>query len=67
MNAWNRQIFSAGAVNKGNVVRRKRADVFKFGDIDELVLEVQRRRFHMLETGDQLIIICNPGVVRVVC
>jgi hypothetical protein len=65
MNAWLRQLFQAGQVAKGNIVRRKKSSVEKFSSIEALKTEVRARRFHLLETGDQLIVICNRGEVRI--
>jgi hypothetical protein len=54
MNAWNEQVFAAGAVNKGNMVRRKLASILKYGNLDELIQEAQRRGFHVFQNGDQV-------------
>ena len=65
--AWINQVFSAGQVNKGNVVRRSRRTVERYTTFTELKAEVERRGFHLIETGDQLIIICNEGNFRMHC
>jgi hypothetical protein len=59
MSAWINQIFRAGQVNKGNIVRRSRDDVWKYASLQMLIYEVSRRGFTMLRIGDQYIIICN--------
>lgn len=61
---WLRQLFSAKAATSGGVVRRSRADVERKVGLKALELEVRRRAFHMLEAGDQIIIVCHPGSIR---
>jgi hypothetical protein len=65
MNVWLRKVFEAGAVAKGNIVRRKKASIERQSSMAELESEVRRRRFHLVETGDQVIVICNQGHVRI--
>lgn len=65
--AWINDIFKAASVKNGNIVRRKVADVKKLGSADDLIQEVKNRGFHMVEIGDQYVIICNPGNMKVIC
>ena len=67
MSAWINQIFKAGAVAKGNVVRRDKNSVAEYASRAELLKEVRKRRFHLIETGDQYVIVCNRGVLRLHC
>ena len=72
MSAWINQIFRAGQVNVGNIVRRNKASVNKYASRQELILEVQNRGFHMVEVGNnvtgQYIILCNrQGTTSVIC
>ena len=68
MNAWIEQIFQAGQVAKGNIVRRCIYDVEKYATFDELVESVKSRGFHMAVIGDQCVILCNVnGTINVVC
>ena len=55
------QIFEAQAVKKGGIVRRKKESVEKFASLQYLIQEVKQRGFHLIESGDQDIIICNSG------
>jgi hypothetical protein len=64
---WFRQIFSAKAVQSGGVVRRKICDVERKVGRAALELEVRRRGFHLVEAGNQFIIICTRGDVRLIC
>jgi hypothetical protein len=43
------------------------SDVEKNGGVRELLDEVRNRRFHLLETGDQYVVICNEGVLKIHC
>jgi predicted PolB exonuclease-like 3'-5' exonuclease len=65
--AWVDQIFEADAVATGGVVRRKLADVLKYGSIEDLEQEVRRRGFHLILNGEQVIVICNQGDIRIIC
>jgi hypothetical protein len=65
--SWIDQIFDAQQVAKGGVVRRQRSDVDRLGPLDDLVAEVKRRGFHMVQIGDQLVILCNKGDLKVFC
>lgn len=55
------QIFEAKAVANGGIVRRKIANVQKYASFSYLLKEVEARGFHLIETGDQYVIICNSG------
>jgi hypothetical protein len=66
MSAWLKQLFSAGQVAKGNIVRRKKSDVERYASMADLKAEVKKRDFHLIETGDQVIVICNKGHVKIV-
>lgn len=66
-NEWLLQIFDAAAAN-GGVVRRSVADVTKYGGgKDALLTEVRRRNFHLVETGDQFVVLCNDGAIQLHC
>ncbi|ARC88408.1 N-(5'-phosphoribosyl)anthranilate isomerase [Rhodovulum sp. MB263] len=65
--SWIALVFSAQAVAKGGVVRRSRHWVEREIGMERFVAEVRRRGFHMVECGGQLIVICNPHGLRVIC
>lgn len=66
--AWIGQIFTAGQVNKGNVVRRNMLDVAKYASPQALEAAVRERGFHMARVGGQYIIVCNcDGEIAIVC
>lgn len=57
-------MFRAKAAKSGGIVRRKIANVQKYASFQYLLKEVAARGFHLVETGDQYIVICNPGNFR---
>lgn len=68
MSAWINQIFRAGQVNEGNVVRRSMHDVAKYASAAQLEAEVRARGFHMALIGEQYVIVCNPaGALHLIC
>ena len=60
---WVRLIFAAKSA-QGGVIRRKRFWIEKEVGLERFELEVRRRGFHMIEAGNQLIVICHNGPVR---
>ncbi len=65
--AWMNRIFSARAAQTGGVVRRKMRDIHREVGYQTFVAEVQRRGFHLIVCGDQYLIICHDGHLRVIC
>ena len=63
---WLATIFNAKSARSGGVVRRHRAWVDAEIGRDRFEQEVRRRGFHLIETGQQLIVICNSGNIRLV-
>jgi hypothetical protein len=66
-NAWIEQIFAAQIVQLEGIVRRKKADVHRHSSFAELLEYVRDEQFHLIETGDQYIAVCNPGVLKIHC
>jgi hypothetical protein len=64
---WLDIVFQAKAVEKGGVVRRAVRDVEHEVGRDAFLAEVRRRGFHMVECGGQFIVICNTGLMQVIC
>ncbi|RZJ26702.1 MAG: hypothetical protein EOO54_01840 [Haliea sp.] len=62
MSAWVDQIFSAAAAN-GGVVRRARSDVNKYASLAEVIAEAKAKGFHVIETGDQIVVLCHAGAL----
>ena len=65
--AWLDRLFSAQAVAKGDIVRRSIAYVEREVGRGPFVDAVRARGFHLIECGSQFIVICNTGLMRVVC
>jgi hypothetical protein len=65
--AWCRAIFDTQVAARGGVVRRALRDVEREIGFATLELEVRRRGFHVVQSGDHLLIICNAGDLRVIC
>lgn len=61
------QVFRAGQADMGGVVRRNVADVERYVGITRFVDECRRRRFHVIETGDQLVVLCHEGALVILC
>lgn len=61
---WLAQIFAAKAVAAGGVIRRNRHWVDREIGFERFEREVRQRGFHLLETADQLIVVCHSGPVR---
>ena len=61
---WIAQIFAAKSVANGGVVRRNRHWIEAEIGRDRFVAEVRSRGFHLLETADQLIVVCHRGSVQ---
>jgi hypothetical protein len=68
MSSWTDQIWQAGQVNQGNVVRRSVHSVMTYSSPQDLENEVRIRGFHMAVIGDQYVIVCNHnGTINIVC
>lgn len=65
--AWCARLFGAQAARSGGVVRRKKRDVHREIGYAAFVAEVQARGFHLIECGDQYLVICHDGHLRVIC
>ena len=62
---WCNKVFAAKAVKKGGIVRRAVRDIDKYVGRDAFLREVKRRGFHLIEVGDQYVVICNTGRLRI--
>ena len=61
---WLDHIFSAKSVMSGGVVRRNRSWVETEVGLQRFENEVRARGFHLIEAGQQLVVICHSGPVR---
>lgn len=58
------RIFEAKSAKSGGIVRRKIANIEKYASFKYLVKEVETRGFHLIETGDQYVIFCSTGSLK---
>ena len=64
---WATAIFGAKSATRGGIVRRAVRDVEHEIGRDAVYAEVRRRGFHLVECGNQFIVICNDGQMKVHC
>lgn len=65
-NGWIDQVFDAQIVRNGGTVRRAIKDVEYYGGgVDNFLAEVKRLGFHVVQIGDQLVVLCNTGDIKV--
>ena len=65
--AWLDQIWKAKQAKKGGICRRKRTSVEKHASVALLTSEVKNRGFHLVESGDQFLVLCNKGIFKLHC
>jgi hypothetical protein len=53
---WIDQIFAAKAVARGGVIRR---------NISWVDAEVRKRGYHLVQTGQQFVVICHTGPIHI--
>lgn len=61
---WIEQIFSAKAAQAGGVVRRAIPWIDREVGRARFIAEVRKRNFHLLQTTDQFIVVCNNDKIR---
>lgn len=61
---WLRDAFASQAVQKGEVIRRKRRDIERYVGMDVFLAEVRRRGFRVAENSGQIVVFCNRAPVR---
>lgn len=64
---WVDDIFGAAAAANGGVVRRSLESVQRYSSVEEVVDAALARGFHVIETGDQLVVLCHTGGMTVLC
>lgn len=68
MNAWLTQVFTAGQAAVGGVIRRARQDIETYGGgMDPLIDHARQQQWHVIETGDQVVVLCHQGDLRIHC
>lgn len=66
MSAWVDQIFTAQQVRNGGVVRRARWYIDQ-ARLDEIIDRATDRGWHVIETGDQIVVLCHEGSLIIHC
>jgi hypothetical protein len=61
---WMQRIFDAKAARQGQVVRRSLRDIDQIVGRAAFGQELQRRGFHAVLNGDQVVIFCNNQPIR---
>lgn len=64
-NAWLAQWFAAQSARNGGIVRRSIHDVRRLSSLDEVVREAKKRGWHVIETGDQYVLLCHTGSIQI--
>ncbi|MFE3206411.1 hypothetical protein [Embleya sp. NPDC059237] len=68
MNQWLTRVFEAGQANEGGVVRRSRVNIETYGGgMGPLIDFARSQRWHVIETGDQVIVLCHEGDLQIHC
>ena len=61
------QVFEAGQASAGGVVRRSVYNVERLVGFAAFVEECRRSDFHVIETGDELVVLCHECGMIVHC
>lgn len=67
MSAWVEQFFQASSASNGGVIRRAKSDVEQYASLQDIVDEAEKRGFHVVETGDQIVVLCHQGTLHIHC
>ena len=57
-------LFTSKAVQRGEVIRRKKRDIERFAGMEAFMNEVHRRGFQVVENAGQFVIFCNREPIR---
>ena len=61
---WLDDLFASKAVQRGEVIRRKKRNIERFAGIDTFLNEINRRGFQVVENAGQFVIFCNREPIR---
>ena len=61
--AWLTQMFDPTRIAKDGLVRRSIDDVNKYASFQVLKEMTLEHGFHLIETGDQYVVLCNNGSI----
>ena len=63
---WLDLVFNSNAASEGGIIQRNKSWIDREIGRDLFEAEVRRRGFHLIETAQQMIVICHRGDVRLV-
>jgi hypothetical protein len=64
--AWVRKIFESKIAKRGGMARRSIKSIAKCASLDKVKRACTRRRYHIVEHGDQWIIFCDHAHVKII-
>jgi hypothetical protein len=67
MSAWVDRIFKAKQVSAGGVVRRSERNVQRHEALPEIIDRARSHGWHVIETGDQIVVLCHEGNLVIHC
>lgn len=67
MSAWTDQMFPAQQARKGGIIRRDLEDVLKFSSREEILAIAKNKNYHVIESGNQIVVLCNDGDLKILC
>ncbi len=68
MSAFVDQFFtSSNQVKAGGIVRRSSAHVDKRAALPEVIERAKKNGWHVIETGDQIVLMAHPGELIIHC
>ncbi len=67
MMAWLYLMFREWTAKNGGVVYRSKSSVNKYASFGKLKAEVKRRGYHLIETKDHYLVICNQTDFKIHC
>jgi hypothetical protein len=66
-NSWIRHWFSAKTAQRGGIIRRDIYWVQRHSSLGEVKCEASILGWHVVLVGEQVIVICNAGEIKVEC
>ncbi len=63
---WTQRMFGSAAAQRGGVVRRAVSNVKRYGSVSHLKSLVAQSGFHLIRTGDQYVVLCHTGDLRII-
>ena len=64
---WMQRIFDAKSARQGGVVRRNLRDVELIVGREAFAKEIERRGYHAIRNGNQIVVFCNNEPLELLC